>query len=562
MNVQTHIQPLTNNLKTPKKLNGIHVETITKTANIQEIEANEAEYEKEKRMNELRFFLLKDKCDRSGEVIEIQCTLFPTGILKVLSYLGFQRFDYNFEKSIIVRVKDNIVEEVSQKHVIDAFFQFIKNELPEIIYTPLNNEYNKELLKDKVLRSLSNYFSDIMLYRLKTEEEFDFNCDTATESFFYYQNGFVVATKEGFELKPYSELKKKIWKSQILARNFKVIDTKKADAAKCALFINYIAGNYCENGKERDPDRAKDLRRVIGYLMHRYFEGKLKSVILTDSREGDDDGGRSGKSLMMKFVGWMMNANNDSKSFVDIDAKEFDPLYAHKWQLLEVNTQCVHMNDVRKNFPLEFIYNAILEGITVQKKNDKPFVIKSKIALSTNKTIRTTGASAQDRVFEFQMSNYFSEKKSPQQEFKEWFGSDWGVERWYEFDNFMLQSISMYLAKGLPIARNFNLEERKFKDETSSDFVQFISEILIDGHTRKKKELYATFRLEYSDWDNAKFTMNRFTAWMKAFNNHNPEWEIQEVRNRIEKDYDLTFIKKEAEKKRAEAEKAKTEAVR
>lgn len=540
-------------LRTPRNLNALNGKRIEKTAAIEKMDEREAEHERLIKLGQLQFYSIKDnyvKKDHVGVTITLQKLAF----LDVLNYLGFTVYNFTDEKAVLVQVKDNIVEQVDQRRIIKAFRHYVATEIDEILYSPDDFEVPRKKLENKILDSLNTLFSDVMLYQLKTEDNFEFNTDTLTESFFYYQNGFVRVTKDKFELLPYTDLKKKIWRSQILQRDFKLIDKKVADFCKWGLFINYIAGNFAETieveGKKitrpKAPERASDFRRILGYMMHRYFEGKLRCIILTDSNDGDDDSGRSGKTLGLKGVGWMTNANKQSKSFVELDAKEFDPLSPFKWQLLEVNTQIIHINDVRKNFNLEFIYNAVLEGITAQKKNDKPFVIQSKMAISTNKTIKTNGPSAQDRVMEFQMSQYFNEKHSPQKEFGEWFGRDWDAERWYEFDNFMLQSISMYLAKGLPTISNFNLAQRKLKDETHSDFVEFMNDVAEDYVNGKKiiqkKEMLAHFKTMYNDHD--KLTAQKFSMWLKAFRIHS-DYDFDEKRNATKTDNELRFTKKE-----------------
>jgi hypothetical protein len=89
------------------------------------------------------------------------------------------------------------------------------------------------------------------------------------------------------------------------------------------------------------------------------------------------------------------------------------------------NTQIIHIADLKPNTPFSIFYNDITEGIVVEQKNEKPFIIKAKILLSTNQTIKLEGASDYDRCIEFEFSNYFSDKYKPEQEFGHWFFRDW-----------------------------------------------------------------------------------------------------------------------------------------
>lgn len=533
--------------RTPRALsgsNGLSSKTVKPSKDTREVER----YEHDALINKLRFFTIKDKYTKGGTWEGAEINISAVGIQEVLLYLGFQRYDFNSEKRVMVKVVDNIVEEVSQTRIIDEFMRHVKDNYDTMIETPDGEEINRNLLIERIYRTMTIHFSEMMLHRLKVDNEsFEFNKDTKDESFFYYTNGYVRVSKEKLELMEYKTLTKKVWRSQILNREFKYIKKEVADASIPGLFYNYIAGNYIENSKEKNPQRAEDLRRIVGYLLHRYYEGKLKAIVLTDSTISDDDSGRSGKTLMVEMIGWMLS-DNKNENFVELDGKEFDITATFKWQLLGINTELVHLNDIKKGFSVETLFNSILSGITVQQKNQIPFIRLVKMVLSTNKTIRINGPSAMDRFVEFQLSNYFSEKRSPQDEFKVWFGKGWSVEIWQQFDNFMLQSISMYLQKGLPKVQNFNIEQRKFKDETNAEFVEFFSDNIEDWVKNKtalwKKELLATFKTNNSDMD--KISQQRFTLWLKAAKTHT-QFDFEETRDKGKGDFQIVFKMKEYE---------------
>ena len=44
------------------------------------------------------------------------------------------------------------------------------------------------------------------------------------------------------------------------------------------LFVNFIAGNYFENGQEKDPARAEDLQQLIGYARGAYALGYVDDL--------------------------------------------------------------------------------------------------------------------------------------------------------------------------------------------------------------------------------------------------------------------------------------------
>lgn len=516
---------------------------------ITELEQKETEYERKERLERLQFYSLKENYVK-GEYVSATVILKETRFLETLKYLGFKRYDFSTTKSAMVQVKNNIVEEVSQTKIVDTFMKYVKEEIDEVLLTPNRYEVNREQLEDKILRLIPTFFSESMLFRLYDKEEtFDFNTDKIDRSYFYYTNGYVCVTKDGYELFDYKHLKRKVWQNQILPRKFKPVEVKKANVCTWAQFINYVAGNFPdEQGKPSDPKRADDLRCIMGYLMHRYFSGKLKMVLFTDSKESDDQHarGRSGKSLIMEAIGWMLNTDEESGVAINIDGKELQLDYNHKWQDIKDSTKFVHIEDVKRNFSVESLYNTVLKGFFVQKKNEKPFTAQTKIGITSNMTIKVQGDSAKDRTEVFQTSTYFSSERSPLSVFKEWFGRDWDTLKWNDFDNFMVESVRMYLQDGLPKVWNFNLEKRYYVEQTSREFVEFMTDILEDGKECLKKVLFAEFLDAYADFaaGSKKLTLNKFTLWLNAFQEYNQEWSVVETRIKGIKDYQIVFKKR------------------
>ena len=198
------------------------------------------------------------------------------------------------------------------------------------------------------------------------------------------------------------------------------------------------------------------------------------------------------------------------KNYTEINGKDFDPADKHKYDLAELATQLICLNDLRKNFVFENLYNDITEYITVNKKNQQPFKIRAKLIITTNKTIQTEGDSSKDRSIEFEMSDYYSSTKSPYDEFGVWFFSGWDVNQWADFDNFMVQCIVLYLEKGLIEVEPINLNRRKLIDNTCAEFVEFVTDMLDSGKLKydfeyNKKEIFEEYLEEYPDLREHKF---------------------------------------------------------
>lgn len=460
-----------------------------------------------------------DKDGNTGKV-----TIDYLKLVNLLNYLGFRRLDIG-RQPFIVRIKDNIVEEYQQKDVIDVFEDYLMS-FPE----NLPDGVMRDKILSRIYSNLATYFSNHVLYRLRPSTEIVFNEHRKNAAYFYYQNGYVEVTAEGVYLKSYAKLKKCIWKDQILDRNFQPADTADYENTSWAQFVKNISNNYRTrfyDNKLNEPDyeRYKEFKAIIGYGLHAFFEAKQKGVILTDSRVDENPNGRTGKTLILKAMGKMLNAQETATVYTELNGKDFDPKDRFKYQELGLDTKLVHINDASAYFDFESLFNDITEGIKAQRKNEQPRLVKAKVFITSNKTIRLHGESAKDRSLEFEMADYYCSDNGPDREFKEWFFRDWDDSMWNLFDNFMLSCVQTYLGSGLIKPETINLNFRKLIEETKQEFADFMSDQNIK-HLEKynKKDLYILFIHRYPDF-NAKLTQRTFTKWLRLYGEYHPDVE-------------------------------------
>jgi hypothetical protein len=426
--------------------------------------------------------------------------------LQLLQVLGFRRFDLG-TGFVFVRLENNIIEEVPKTIIQDAFFDFIKglpDELPEGVST--------ELLYEKLVKSPENLFSDMKLSIIERIKP-NFCKDSAAEVKFFYKNGFVKCTKEGYTLHPYSETDGLVWKNQILTRDFEVAVTDYTEVESLPDFAKFIW-----NVSGKDPERFKAFCTLIGNLLHDHFEGKTRVAILTDSNVTPYANGRTGKTLFAKALGQVT-------PLCEINGKDFNPEDRFKYQEVEYSDTLVHINDIDKKTSIEKFFVDITEGISVQKKNKQPFKKQVRIIISTNRTMRIEGASARDRVIEIEFSNHYSETFSPHTEFGKWFfGEGWTDQDWIGSDNFICFCVCLYLQVGVLTPSQINLGRRKLLAASNEEFIDFIDARVKDGRINThvvicKNDLRDEFLVEYPEHRDTIKDVGKVTTWLRHYAN-------------------------------------------
>ncbi|MCW3076948.1 MAG: hypothetical protein JWO32_1557 [Bacteroidetes bacterium] len=433
---------------------------------------------------------------------------------ELLLNFGFRRFDID-KTFLFVRVQNQVVSEVTITQIQDFFIEYLKG-----LKDDLGKGLTKDIVIDKFYKNPSHYFNISRLSLLTKNEAINFNTDSQTESFIYFKNGFVKVTKGGWDLFNYNQLKGHVWKGQIINREFSYIDLKSMGSEDLPVF-----GKFMLNVSDKNKDRFFSLCSIAGYNLHSYYETKLKATILTDSKISDDAEGRTGKTLFAKGLSHL-------KQYKELPGKDFDPANRYKYSMCDLDTQIVHLNDAKKNFDFEVLYNDITEGITIDKKNQQPFTIKTKMIVSTNKTIKLDGASSKDRSIEFEFAHLYTDKFQPKDEFKHWFFTDWSVEEWNKFDNLMMYCLWVYLDRGLITPKEINLSKRKLRDNTCPEFIEFMeSENLKFDHKIDRSEMHIRFLKAYPDIMEHKHNklLKTFTKWLKDYAKYSPGYN--EIKN-------------------------------
>ena len=419
--------------------------------------------------------------------------------------------------SIFIRIENNIIEEVTTEQIKDFVLNYIR-------YAPHNlskNSNNKHIYSE-VIRGVNVYFGKGVLQCLEAKTP-NIRMDDPEKAYFYFNNCFVVVTKDNIELAGYSYLNHLIWKNQILQKDFYIYDE---DTPDFEIFIK----NICKG----DELRYKALISSIGYLLHSYKDPTIpKAIIFCDADKSKIPNGRTGKSLVGEAIGKLKNTKN-------IDGRKFNFNDRFAYQGISLDTQVINFNDVSANFDFEKLFSVLTDGITVEEKGRKSFDIpyekSPKVLVTSNYTVAGEGESFKGRMFEVEFSEHYSSSYQPIHEFGKRFFDNWEKEEWYIFYTFMLQCVQFYLNNGLVEYESANLKRKKLEQITSKEFCIFADKIELSKEYNKRL-LFEDFKNEVED---IYFSQRTFTTWLRIYAGYN-NIKIEERKSNNEQ---FIFLKK------------------
>jgi hypothetical protein len=445
-------------------------------------------------------------------------------LLYFLKENGFCRMEVENE-TIYLHIKNNIVSEIRRKQIVSFVMEYIGGLEEQVTKT-----FTKKDLLAKFARGARVYLTEDMLLILPVVK-LNFLRDTASESFFFFQNGFVAVTPNAIAFRSYEELHTPIWEKQIIEHTYTPPKAETTYSGEYNEFTNpsvfrQFLVKVCSPMNTEKKTRSLDMERykaflsAIGYLLSTYkSRPHAKAVILLEEKStgANDSNGRTGKGLIFQAIKQLRNS-------VVLNGKTIDFNNQFHFQKLNFDTQIVFIDDVKKSFDFEHLFSTITEDMNVEKKGLSAFTINfdesPKIAISTNYVLSGNTDSHRARRFELELSDYFSATHSPFDEFgQQFFSRQWTEEEWNLFFAFMLKACQVYLQEGLAVYSHANLSKRKLLQETNEEFIEFASD-LQSATKHYKDDILKRFVEQYPDYgERAKFklTTYKLTTWLRAF---------------------------------------------
>jgi hypothetical protein len=399
----------------------------------------------------------------------------------------------------------------------------IERQIKEFILDYLKSQQTQEFkrVREMFRRGSKNYCSTSILEGLDYYTP-QLRKDTKESGYIYFQNCFLEITAEGIRQHSYTEQENSIWLKQIKPFSFSEQHYEDCDFAR---FLRYaIIGRKAD---EKQPYTDGELHKYraactsIGYLLHRYKDPTLtKAIITTDKalRQGTENEGRSGKSLVGKALEYMLICTSiDGRNF------SFDKDFA--FQKVNIDTQLINFNDIKPKFDFTRLFGMITEEFTFEKKGKDvmtiPFEDAPKFYISSNSTLRGEGSSTRARQQIIEFSNYFNEQHTPVMEFgRRFFHGGWDREEWSRFYNFMAHCCHLFLKEGLldfPL-ENYAINALYETPGAGEELVDFLNESILEKLLSRQEhdshELFDAYKgrtTQKVDW----LKKNTFTKWVK-----------------------------------------------
>ena len=410
-------------------------------------------------------------------------TIVPHDYAKFLHKHGFAKYyPERSNKPTYVYIEENKVSESSVELIKDFVLKYClaKGELDVYNHCAKNTQLFTE--------SHLNMLESIEMRILQ---------DSRYVSYIPFNNGVVEVTKDKVELLSYIDIDGYIWKEQIIKRKYTQLPSHDNNFQD---FVHKVSA--------QDNQRIKAMESTLGYLIHT-FKDKTdqKAIIFNDQEIDDNPNGGSGKSLMLTAIG-------NIRKIIKIDGKAYNPSKNDfVYQRVNIDTQVLAFDDVKKHFDFEQLFSLITEGIPVNRKNKDeiyiPFERSPKIVITTNYVISGAGTSHDRRRHEIEFFQYFNSQRNPQDEYGKLLFDEWSKDEWSHFDNYMLSNLQMYLQNGLVRSVSINADAKRFIQNTCKEFYDFVMDgnIAIDVRHYNKSctESFQSDTNGFKDLDSRKF---------------------------------------------------------
>lgn len=412
-------------------------------------------------------------------------------LLNFLSDIGYVKVEIGENNYDLAKMSNNRLSQASEGQMAND----VKNYLLKL---------EKQDVLEVFVKGVGSYISSKKLDLLPSIKNIN-DRDTIKTSRFYFKNCFCEINKEGIFHCDYSILESPIWESRIINKSF----SHPTEKGQFEMF--------CENITRQNPERFLALKSILGYLLHRNKEiGAPKAIILYDEKMGQNNQahGGTGKTLLSMAL----NACREVEIF---DAKDIKEGSWFKNQRVQITTDILVYDDLKRNYSFENFFPMITSGLEVERKREKAFYIdvekSPKLLITSNYYVTGPGGSSDERRrHEFELSNYYDQDFTPEVDFgNRFFGTQWDEEEWSKFYLFMMGCCQSYFQHGLYKVPHINLSQNKFLDGLNEQFVTYADAYVQNDTSIDKREFENGFKYHFPEMSNT--SPHQIAKWLKLY---------------------------------------------
>ena len=355
-------------------------------------------------------------------------------------------------------------------------------------------EHFAELYKSELSKNSLDYFVAIVRPLNKPVDTFDTVCVP-------FKNGMLVIGKTEAVLKTDNFMGCDISHTcPTLYRDF----AEDREKGEFELFLEHACGS--EEDHEFWKGRKKSIKTLIGYMVCRQKESINYINLLTEETE-EEDSGRTGKGIIATAVKyWRKRCLVDMKQVFGDDTKRW--IYT---SLDRDTDDFIQFDDVRSNIDWEQFYIKAVDDWEIEKKGENKIHIPKadapKMLFTSNFFPKANGGSQEGRMRIFEISNHYSSKHTPEDEFGHRLFDDWDDDEWHRFDTFVADCVGSYLRNGYVPCPTANMEAKEYEVTVKNKYVKLWFADREDGlfSDLTKKHRLEDFGDEFKAWYKKKY---------------------------------------------------------
>lgn len=339
-------------------------------------------------------------------------------------------------------------------------------------YNSLGEEYNDGIPANKIRLIYEEWMSEKgMMNSNKVKSDAMSNLlpmidrgaakETEHNFMFYFSNCAIEVTADGFRQIKYNEENGYVFPEQLTEKAdgctskfsptiYKEIvkELNEAGTTSASEFEKFL-----EFATNHHSDMKRGIESAIAYLLKMNTPDTDKAVVFTDANIHGDSStseGRRGKGVITKAVSiFRRNCPVDCRKKTSIAEYDLGGVTA--------DTTMIELSDIDRNFELDGVYNLITDFVTVNEKYQRVFKLrgkyKPKVVITSNFSIRTSGASDKARFYEFSLSDFFSDSNTPEVVFGRRLFAGWDEKEYMRFYLYIFNVCSSYLKNGSKLLR-------------------------------------------------------------------------------------------------------------